>query len=222
MFSIMSAQGNSTFKKGLNMAKKINRTKKTADKITNVIICGVGGQGILLASDILCTAAFLAGNDVKKSEIHGMAQRGGSVITHIRFGKKVYSPLIEEGGADFILSFEKLEALRYYYYVKKNGIMIVNDLELPPMTVLIGGKTYPEKIIDTLQKIGYVHLISAQDIALKLGNVRAVNIVLLGSLARLLDFEKKVWIDAIKENVKPQYVDLNVRAFEQGYSAVKQ
>jgi indolepyruvate ferredoxin oxidoreductase beta subunit len=218
----MSAQCNSTFKKGLNMVMKINRTKKTSDKNTNVIICGVGGQGILLASDILCMAAFLADNDVKKSEIHGMAQRGGSVTTHIRFGRKVYSPLIEEGGADFILSFEKLEALRYYYYLKKNGIMIVNDLELPPMTVLIGGKTYPKEIIDNLQKIGYVYLIPAQDIALKLGNVRAVNIVLLGSLARFLDFEKKVWIDAIKENVKPQYFDLNVRAFEQGYSAVKQ
>ncbi len=189
-------------------------------KGTNIIICGVGGQGILLSSDILCTAAFLAGYDVKKSEIHGMAQRGGSVITHARFGKKIYSPLVEEGNADFILAFEKLEALRYSYFLKKNGTIIVNDLQLPPMSVLTGEKDYPENIIEKLKSIGDVKLIPAQHIALKLGNVRVANVVLLGSLARHLKFPEKVWFDAIRENVKPQHYELNIIAFKQGFSNI--
>jgi len=194
--------------------KKDNGSKN--DKITSIIICGVGGQGILLSSDILCTTAFLSGYDVKKSEVHGMAQRGGSVITHARYGKKVYSPLVEEGTADFILAFEKLEALRYAYFLKEKGRVIVNDLELPPMSVLAGEKTYPGDIIDTLKKIALVDIIPAQEIALKLGNVRVANVVLLGSLARYLQFPKEVWIEAIKENVKPQYHNLNIMAFERG------
>jgi len=198
------------------MVNKKREDKRNSEKATNIIICGVGGQGILLASDILCTAAFLEGFDVKKSEIHGMAQRGGSVITHVRFGQKVYSPLIEEGKADFILSFEKLEALRYSYFLKEKGSVIVNDLELPPMSVLTGAKAYPENIINVLKKIANVYLITAQKIALKLGNMRAVNVVLLGSLARFLDFNQEVWFNAIKENVKSQYVDLNIKAFEAG------
>ncbi len=196
-------------------SKKISKNTDSL-KVTNIIICGVGGQGILLASDILCTAAFLEGFDVKKSEIHGMAQRGGSVITHIRFGAKVYSPLVEVGKADFILSFEKLEALRYSYFLKRDGILIVNDLELAPMSVLTGDREYPKNIIDILKQNGDVYLVPAQNIALELGNVRAVNVVLLGSLARFLTFKKQVWLDAIKENVKPQYVDINIRAFEAG------
>ncbi|MEO0156967.1 MAG: indolepyruvate oxidoreductase subunit beta [candidate division WOR-3 bacterium] len=187
------------------------------NKITSIIICGVGGQGILLSSDILCTAAFLVGHDVKKSEIHGMAQRGGSVITHARFGKKVYSPLVEEGTADFILAFEKLEALRYSYFLKEKGTIIVNDLEFPPMSVLAGEKEYPKNIIDSLKKISMVHLVPAQEIALKLGNVRVANVVLLGSLAKFLFFPKEVWIEAIKANVKPQYHELNIKAFEMGW-----
>jgi indolepyruvate ferredoxin oxidoreductase beta subunit len=194
--------------------KKDNGSKN--DKITSIIICGVGGQGILLSSDILCTTAFLSGYDVKKSEVHGMAQRGGSVITHARYGKKVYSPLVEEGTADFILAFEKLEALRYAYFLKEKGRVIVNDLELPPMSVLAGEKTYPGDIIDTLKKIALVDIIPAQEIALKLGNARVANVVLLGSLARYLQFPKEVWIEAIKENVKPQYHNLNIMAFERG------
>lgn len=195
--------------------KKISN-KTSSLEVTNIIICGVGGQGILLASDILCTGAFLEGFDVKKSEIHGMAQRGGSVITHIRFGPKVYSPLVEVGKADFILSFEKLEALRYSYFLKRDGVVIVNDLELAPMSVLTGDKEYPKKIVDILKQNGNVYLVPAQNIAMKLGNVRALNVVLLGSLARFLNFKKQVWLDAIKENVKTQYVDINIRAFEAG------
>ncbi|MGQ9464927.1 MAG: indolepyruvate oxidoreductase subunit beta [bacterium] len=195
--------------------RKISHTHHIA-KTTDIIICGVGGQGILLASDILCTAAFLDGFDVKKSEIHGMAQRGGSVVTHVRFGPKVYSPLVEEGRADFILAFEKLEALRYSYFLKKRGVVLVNDFELPPMSVLTGEKKYPENVIDVLKQNSDVFLLPAQKIALTLGNVRAVNVVLLGSLARFLSFPKEIWFNAIKENVRPQYVDLNIRAFEAG------
>ncbi|MEO0160954.1 MAG: indolepyruvate oxidoreductase subunit beta [candidate division WOR-3 bacterium] len=198
------------------MKRKNEQMKSHGDKTTNVIICGVGGQGILLSSDILCTAAFLSGYDVKKSEIHGMAQRGGSVITHVRFGKKVYSPLIEEGCADFILAFEKLEALRYSYFLKKDGWIIVNDLELPPMSVLAEEKTYPKGIIETLKTIGNVEVVPAQEIALGLGNVRVANVVLLGSLAHYLDLPDQIWMEAIKENVKPQYQDLNIKAFELG------
>ncbi|MCX7995307.1 MAG: indolepyruvate oxidoreductase subunit beta [candidate division WOR-3 bacterium] len=194
--------------------------RKKEDKITNIIICGVGGQGILLASDILCTAAFLTGYDVKKSEIHGMAQRGGSVITHVRFGRKIYSPLVEEGNADFILAFEKLEALRYSYFLKKDCRIIVNDLQLPPLSVLTGEKEYPDNVIKILKTLGKVDVIQAHDIALRLGNVRVTNVVLLGSLSRYLNFPENIWIDALKENVKPQYQDLNIKAFELGKAAV--
>ncbi|MEO0123817.1 MAG: indolepyruvate oxidoreductase subunit beta [candidate division WOR-3 bacterium] len=199
------------------MKDKKRNVEPSNNKITSIIICGVGGQGILLSSDILCTAAFLVGYDAKKSEIHGMAQRGGSVITHARFGKKVYSPLVEEGTADFILAFEKLEALRYSYFLKEKGTIIVNDLEFPPMSVLAGEKEYPKNIIDSLKKISMVHLVPAQEIALKLGNVRVANVVLLGSLAKFLFFPKEVWIEAIKANVKPQYHELNIKAFEMGW-----
>ncbi|MEO0142825.1 MAG: indolepyruvate oxidoreductase subunit beta [candidate division WOR-3 bacterium] len=200
------------------MKSKKKAIESSNNKITSIIICGVGGQGILLSSDILCTAAFLAGYDVKKSEIHGMAQRGGSVITHARFGKKVYSPLVEEGGADFILAFEKLEALRYSYFLRNNGTIIVNELQLPPTSVLAGERDYPANIIETLKKFANVDVIPAQEIALKLGNVRVANVVLLGSIARYLKFPEELWTEAIKENVKPQYLDLNIRAFKQGLS----
>ena len=184
--------------------------------VTNIIICGVGGQGILLASDILCYAAFLQGLDVKKSEVHGMAQRGGSVITHVRFGKKIYSPLIEQGTADFILAFEKLEALRYAHYLKNAGILIVNNLAMPPMSVLVGEANYPSDIERRLKKFGSVNLIDATEIARALGNVRTTNLVLLGGLASFLDFKEASWKQAIKQNVKEKFVELNLVAFNKG------
>ncbi len=198
------------------MGRKSHSVIEKSFNTTNVIVCGVGGQGILLASDILCTVAFLNGNDVKKSEIHGMAQRGGSVITHVRFGKRVFSPLIEAGRADFVLAFEKLEALRYSYFLKENGCVIANDLELPPMSVLTGVKTYPHNIQEILNKVARIDFVPAQEIASKLGNVRVVNVVLLGSLARFLDFDEELWINAIKEHVKQKYIDQNIRAFRVG------
>jgi indolepyruvate ferredoxin oxidoreductase beta subunit len=182
----------------------------------NIVICGVGGQGIILASNVLCTAAFAEGNDVKKSEVHGMAQRGGSVITHVRFGKKVHSPLIEQGTADLILAFEKLEALRYLHYVKPEGMIIVNDREIPPMSVLVGTAEYPQDIDRKLRRRGRTLFVDADERALELGNIRTANIILLGVLSQFMDFRKTSWDHAIKENVKAKYVDLNIVAFEKG------
>jgi indolepyruvate ferredoxin oxidoreductase beta subunit len=166
--------------------------------VTNVVICGVGGQGIILASDVLCSAAFYQGRDVKKSEVHGMAQRGGSVITHVRFGPKIYSPLIEEGRADFILAFEKLEALRYINYLKRKGVVIVDDREIPPMSVLVGSATYPADIDQRLKRHGVVHPVEAT------------------RLANFMGFAERSWHAAIRDCVKEKFVDLNIAAFEQG------
>ena len=196
-----------------------SRNKVKTDT-TNIVICGVGGQGIILASNVLCYVAFLEGLDVKKSEVHGMAQRGGSVITHVRFGEKIYSPLIEQGKGDIILSFEKLEALRYIHYLKKNGIVIVNDREIPPMSVLTGTVFYPVNIERKLKKSGKTFFIDAAKIALELGNIRAVNIILLGVLSKFLKFKKESWEKAIKENVKEKFAELNIAAFDRGKNII--
>ncbi len=184
----------------------------------NIVICGVGGQGIILASNVLCYTAFLEGYDVKKSEVHGMAQRGGSVITHVRFGKKIYSPLIEKGGADFILAFEKLEALRYADYLDKNGVIIVNNREIVPVSVLVGSEKYPVDINKKLKRYRKAYLVDAEDTARSLKNFRVVNIILLGFLARFLKFKRQSWYESIKKYVKQKFVDLNIEAFNQGIS----
>lgn len=190
--------------------------KKKTEGTKNIIICGVGGQGIILASDVLCHAAFLAGYDVKKSEVHGMAQRGGSVITHVRFGEKVHSPLIEQGTCHYMLAFEKLEALRYTDYLRKDGQIIVDNREIPPMSVLVGNAKYPVDIERKLRNFGTVHLVDATKIAAELGNLRVVNIILLGVLSRFLDLREKRWQDAILQNVKEKFVELNIDAFDRG------
>jgi indolepyruvate ferredoxin oxidoreductase beta subunit len=195
---------------------KEGKTMKTRSKTTNIVICGVGGQGIILASNVLCHAAFLEGNDVKKSEVHGMAQRGGTVITHVKYGKKVFSPLIEEGTADFILAFEKLEALRYLPYLKKHGTVIVNEREIPPMSVLVGTANYPAGIEKKMKRNAISHFANAERIAYETGNARVVNIVLLGVLSKFLDFKNVSWKKAIINNVKQRYVDLNLIAFQKG------
>jgi len=187
----------------------------------DLVICGVGGQGIILASNVLCHAAFLEGFDVKKSEVHGMAQRGGSVITHVRIGKKVYSPLIEQGNSDIVLAFEKLEALRYIRYLKKNGTAIVNDREIPPMSVLTGAAQYPANIKGKLKRHGMIYFVDAEKIALELGDRRTVNIILLGVLSCFIGFKKKSWKTAISKNVKKRFVDLNVAAYNKGTSLLK-
>lgn len=184
----------------------------------NIVICGVGGQGIILASNVLCHTAFVEGFDVKKSEVHGMAQRGGSVITHVRIGDKVYSPLIEQGESDIVLAFEKLEAMRYIHYLKKNGTTIVNDRKILPMSVLTGAASYPENIKANLKRHGEIYYVDAEKVALELGNIRTVNIILLGVLSCFLGFKKKSWKASITKNVKKRFVDLNLAAFSKGTS----
>lgn len=196
--------------------EKSRLSRITTSPPVNVVICGVGGQGIILASNVLCHAAYLEGCDVKKSEVHGMAQRGGTVITHVRFGKKVYSPLIEEGHAEYLLAFEKLEALRYSHFLKKNGIAIVNERQIPPMSVLVGSATYPSTIEQRLRSKCTPHYIPAEKYASSLGNVKVVNIILLGVLSHFLSLREKSWRTAIEREVKPKYIELNKKAFLKG------
>ncbi|MFQ6067582.1 MAG: indolepyruvate oxidoreductase subunit beta [bacterium] len=185
--------------------------------ITNVLLVGVGGQGILLASEILAKVAFEEGYDVKKSEVHGMAQRGGSVSSEIRFGPKIYSPLIRRGGADFLLALEKLEALRFIDYLKKEGLLIVNDLEIPPLMVSIGKEPYPKDIFANLKKrTSRIIKIRALKIAETLGNPKTFNLVLLGKLSTFLSFKASSWGKVIRQEVPSHTVEVNLKAFELG------
>ncbi len=187
------------------------------DKL-NILIVGVGGQGTLLASRVLGNVALKMNFDVKVSEVHGMSQRGGSVVTYVKFGKKVYSPLIEKGEADLIMAFEKLEALRAIDHLRKDGKMIINEQQIDPMPVIIGKAKYPENIIDTLQKEHRIYSLDALKIAQDCGNQKAVNIVLLGVMARLAGIDKSIFIEAINEVVPAKVLDVNLKAFEEGYN----
>ena len=181
----------------------------------SIMIVGVGGQGTLLASRIIGNLMLSLGYDVKMSEVHGMAQRGGSVVTHVRYGEKVFSPLIENNSADYILAFEKLEALRNAHYLSENGKMIINAQEILPMPVVIGACVYPQKTLEG-QKYEYI---DALNIAKELGNVKCVNVIMIGYLAKLMaDIPKEKWIETIKATVKPKFVELNIKAFEAGYN----
>ena len=185
----------------------------------NVMIVGVGGQGSLLASKLLGRLLVDEGYDVKVSEVHGMSQRGGSVVTYVRFGDKVYSPVIEDGEADFIVSFEKIEAARYTEKLRKDGVVIVNTQQIDPMPVIIGAATYPEAIIDEMQAKGInVDAIDALSLAQQAGSAKACNIVLMGRLAKYFEMPKEKWIAAIEKSVKPQFAELNKKAFELGYN----
>ena len=188
-------------------------------KTTNIMIVGVGGQGSLLASKLLGSLLLDEGYDVKVSEVHGMSQRGGSVVTYVRFGDKVYSPIIGEGEADYILSFEKLEAARWASCLAKNGRIIVNTQEIDPMPVLIGKATYPQDVLAELTAKGLaVDAVDALSIATAAGSAKAVNIVLLARLAKLLDIPYEKWLAAIEKNVKPRFVELNKTAFANSYN----
>lgn len=186
--------------------------------IVNVLIVGVGGQGTLLASKVIGTAALVHGFDVKQSEVHGMAQRGGSVVTFVRFGEKVYSPLVEKGQADIVLAFEKLEALRWVEYLKPQGTMIVNEQEIAPLPVIIGAESYPSDILMTLQNMP-IHVVAADALTLakEAGEVRAVNVVLMGILAKYLAFTKEEWEHALRDVLPAKVVDVNLAAFHAGY-----
>ena len=187
------------------------------DTTTNTFICGVGGQGILLSSKILSALALNEGYQVKKSEVHGMAQRGGSVVSHVRFGPVVHSPLIEERTADFLLAFEKMEALRWLHYLKPGGTAIVNTLELLPS----GIDTYPEGIEEQIRdRAGDVVMVDADKLATEAGSRRAVNIVLMGLLSRRMDIAEEKWVETIRAGVKPKTLEINLKAFALGRSQI--
>lgn len=186
-------------------------------EVTNVILTGVGGQGILLASETLSEAAVDAGYDVKRSEIHGMAQRGGSVNSHIRFGRKIYSPLVMKGECDLLLAFEKLEALRMADFVKKEGTIIVNDQRINPSTVITGSAIYPENIEETLREhFKSVIFVDALKIANEAGNSRTANIALLGVAFNILDIPIEIWENAIIHRVPERAIEVNLLAFRMG------
>ena len=185
----------------------------------NIMIVGVGGQGTLLTSRIIGKTALEAGLDVKISEVHGMAQRGGSVVTFVRFGEKVYEPVVEEGQADVIIAFERLEAMRYSHFLKKDGVLVVNDCRIDPMTVVIGAKTYPEGIIESLKKDHKVLSIDRMEIAKALGNSKVLNSVVLGFAAKHVGFDKETWLSVVERTVPAKTIDINKAAFIKGYEA---
>lgn len=184
----------------------------------NIMIVGVGGQGTLLTSRILGGIAVASGYDVKLSEVHGMAQRGGSVVTYVRYGDHVAEPIVEEGQADVLIAFERLEALRYVHYLKKDGVLIVNDWRIDPITVVIGAAEYPEHIIEQISGNHKVLAINAMEEAKKLGNPKAFNVIVLGLAAKHMDFSKEDWLEVIKNTVPPKTVEMNQKAFELGYA----
>lgn len=184
----------------------------------NIMIVGVGGQGTLLASRILGNAVISEGYDVKVSEVHGMSQRGGSVVTYVKYGDKVFSPIIDRGEADMILAFEKLEAARTLPYLKEGGTVILNDREIAPMPVITGAAEYPDGLVADIAAKAKVIAIDALSLSLEAGSAKAVNVVLIGVLARSSDISKEVWIQTIKDTVPAKFLDLNLKAFELGYN----
>jgi len=188
-------------------------------KTTNILIVGVGGQGTLLASKLLGKILVGLGYDVKVSELHGMSQRGGSVTTYVKFGEKVYSPVIEAGEADFIVSFEKLESGRWAHCLADGGRIITNTQQIDPMPVTSGAAVYPADILDTLAAKGMqIDAFDALTPAIAAGSSKSVNIVLMGRLAKYLGIDREIWLDAIKTTVAPKFVEMNLKAFEAGYS----
>lgn len=184
----------------------------------NIMIVGVGGQGTLLTSRVLGGVMLQAGYDVKVSEVHGMAQRGGSVVTFVRFGEKVAEPVVEEGQADVLIAFEKLEAMRYAHYLKKDGVLILNDQRIDPIPVIIGAAKYPSNIIESLEETYNVIKVDAVEEARKLGNTKTFNIIVLGIAARCMEFTKEEWLKVIEDTVPKKTIEINKKAFEVGYS----
>ncbi len=186
----------------------------------NIMIVGVGGQGSLLASKLLGKLFLSRGYDVKVSEVHGMSQRGGSVVTYVRYGDKVYSPIIDKGQADFILSFELLEAARWTEYLKPGGRIVTNTQQINPMPVITGAAQYPQGLVEKMRRAGMdVDAFDALSLAEEAGSAKAVNIVLLGRLSKGFDFTRAEWEQAIQESVPPKFLELNLRAFALGASA---
>lgn len=185
----------------------------------SIMIVGVGGQGTLLASKILGNALISCGYDVKVSEVHGMSQRGGSVVTYVKYGDSVASPIIEKGEADLILSFEQLEAARWLPFLKTNGKMIVNTQQMDPMPVITGNAVYPDGILQKLADAGVdITAIDALGLAVEAGSPKAVNVVLIGIMAKNMELEHSVWLETIKKTVPEKFIDMNIKAFDLGYN----
>lgn len=191
------------------------------DESKNVLIAGVGGQGVLLVSEILSKVCLDTGYDVKKSEVHGMAQRGGSVVSHVRWGPEVFSPLIEKGTADVLLAFEELEAFRWLEYLRPDGVVIVNAHQIKPLPVAVGLREYPRKILAKLQrKAGRVLVLDGVQIARQAGNIRASNIALLGALAAHLNLDTSRLRGVIRQKLPPKTLKVNLAAFDKGRAAL--
>ena len=186
--------------------------------VKNVMIVGVGGQGTLLASRILGNAVIDEGFDVKVSEVHGMSQRGGSVVTYVKFGDKVYSPVIDKGEADIILAFEQLEAYRALPWLKKGGRIIVNEQKINPMPVITGAANYPENIIEKLKEMCSVTSLDALELAKEAGSIKTVNVVLIGVLAKSTDIPYESWVKTLLKTVPEKFAEMNLKAFELGYN----
>lgn len=187
------------------------------DQITNILLVGVGGQGILLASEILSEAAMLAGFDVKKSEIHGMSQRGGSVVSHVRYGREVFSPIVPEGEGDILFGFELMETCRSLTLLRQGGTVIANDLRISPPSVLMGQEPYPEGLADKIRAaFSDFLLVDGQKLAADAGNVRTANTVLLGAVSKRLDIPEEYWIRALEKMVPAKAVEVNRKAFQLG------
>lgn len=182
----------------------------------NILFVGVGGQGIILVSKILVAGLIKAGYDVKMSEIHGLAQRGGSVSTQVRFGEKVHSPIIGKGQADILVSFEKMEAARWVEFLKPTGKIVVNNHEIPSITIASGKAEYPQGVIEALAKVFNTTAIDAYQVAQDVGNIRTQNIVLLGALVKALELNENAWNDILRENLPAKMVDINIKAFKKG------
>jgi indolepyruvate ferredoxin oxidoreductase beta subunit len=189
----------------------------SGDRVYNVLIVGVGGQGIILASDVLGKVAARYGYDVKKNEIHGMAQRGGSVSSHVRFGKTVSSPIIRMGEADVLMSFEQIETLRYFPYLSQNGKVVVNDQKILPPAVFTGQQEYPANVLEKIkEKVPDAMVVNGADVVAKLGNPRVLNVIFLGILSNFVDIPAGVYEEVLKESLKPKLVDINLKAFQEG------
>ena len=192
------------------------------DQTTNVLVAGVGGQGVILASDIMSEVFMEAGYDVKKSEIHGMAMRGGIVTSHFRFGKKVYSPLIKEGEVDILFAFEQLEGLRWINHLRTQGKIIMNDHKVNPPIVNLGEMEYPRNIPETIRsKFKDFYLIKGTEIALQVGDVRAANVVLLGAMSKFFEIDQEFWLKTILNYLPPKVHELNRKAFAAGRNQIQ-
>ncbi|MDR3578759.1 MAG: indolepyruvate oxidoreductase subunit beta [Oryzomonas sp.] len=191
-----------------------------SDRVTNILLVGVGGQGILLAAEILSEAVLLAGFDVKKSEIHGMSQRGGSVVSHVRYGTEVFSPIVPEGEGDILFGFELMETYRSLSLLRQGGAVVANDLRIAPPSVLMGQETYPEGLVERIrERFPDFLLLDGQKLACEAGNSRAANTVLLGAVSRRLDIDEQFWQQALEKMVPKKALEVNKKAFMLGRSS---